>query len=166
MLPTQPSFTADSIHDFRETIEPRNKIRLLVFTGFTKALHREYKFESKAEKDFAIILESGAEKDITKWLRPALKQFAIYYDHNSSRYHPDFVVETTSCIHLVEIKAENKMDDVEVGMKSTAAKKYCRSATEYTAKHGGKPWVYALIPHDAVQANRSLEGLMREFVQL
>ncbi|MGL5149635.1 MAG: DEAD/DEAH box helicase, partial [Clostridium sp.] len=59
---------SDSIHDFRETIEP-SQIRKVVFAGFKKACHNMYKFDSKTEKDFSIILED--DKNVIKWLRPA-----------------------------------------------------------------------------------------------
>lgn len=68
-------FLQDEIYDFRETIEPANKIKSLMFTGFKKACHKSYKFDSKTEKDFAIILEDDSQ--VEKWLRPASNQFRI-----------------------------------------------------------------------------------------
>ncbi|MCB0641483.1 MAG: hypothetical protein KDC44_07575, partial [Phaeodactylibacter sp.] len=85
-------YTEDNIHDLRDTITPTRAIRMKVFTGFTKACHHLYKFDSKTEKDFAIICEQ--DDYCLKWLRPAQAQFRIYYRHNSRLYQPDFVVET------------------------------------------------------------------------
>jgi len=98
-------YTADSVYHYTETITPTNAIPSKVFSGFKKACHNLYKFDSKAEKDFAIILEDD-KKDVLKWLRPAISQFAMYWKHNSQRYIPDFVVETADTIYMVEIKAE------------------------------------------------------------
>lgn len=75
-----------------------------VFRGFEKACHFEYKFDSKTEQDFAYVLEN--EVNVRRWLRPAPNQFRIYWDNNSKRYEPDFVVETTNCIYMIETKAE------------------------------------------------------------
>lgn len=51
----------------------------------------------------------------------------------------------------------------EVRRKACAAAKYCADASDYTARNSGKPWRYLLIPHDAVRANMSLEGLAEKF---
>jgi type III restriction enzyme len=50
--------TKDILHHYKDTIEPAGLIPGKVFTGFSKSCHNLYKFESKTEKDFAIILES------------------------------------------------------------------------------------------------------------
>ncbi len=69
-----------------------------------KACHFEYKFDSKTEQDLALpVLEHDAK--VIKWLRPAPNQFRIYWDNNSKRYEPDFVVETDTHIYLIESKA-------------------------------------------------------------
>lgn len=154
-------YTQDSIHDYRETITPTNTIPSKLFSGFKKACHSLYKFDSKTEKDFAIILED--DKAVLKWLRPAPNQFDIYWNHNSSRYRPDFVVETDVAIHLIETKKEGDIETSEVQEKSQAALEYCRHATEYTAQHGGKPWEYILIPHNAVQSNMGFQFLVDKY---
>jgi len=84
----------DTIHHFTDTITPTSAIPSKVFSGFKKACHSLYKFDAKGEKDFAAILEN--DKAVVKWLRPAPKQFKIYWDHNARTYEPDFVVETLS----------------------------------------------------------------------
>jgi type III restriction enzyme len=153
----------DKIHHFRETIEPASAIPSKVFTGFRKAYHDRYKFDSKTEKDFAIILED--DKRVLKWLRPARNQFRIYWKHNSMQYVPDFVAETEKAIYMIETKKEADVDTAEVKEKMEAALEYCKHATDYTAKNGGKPWKYVLIPHNAVLANMSFENLMRGFAK-
>ncbi|RJQ28691.1 type III restriction endonuclease subunit R [Candidatus Parcubacteria bacterium] len=152
-------YTADSVHHYTETITPTNIIPSKVFGGFKKACHNLYKFDSKAEKDFATILEK--DTDVLKWLRPADAQFELYWKYNSKRYHPDFVVETVDSIFMVEIKAERDIDDSEVQEKAEAGKKYCEAATTFNLANGGKQWVYVLIPHTAVAPNMSFKGLCK-----
>jgi len=152
-------YTADSVHHYTETITPTNTIPSKVFGGFKKACHNLYKFDSKAEKDFATILEK--DTDALKWLRPADAQFELYWKYNSKRYHPDFVVETADNIFMVEIKAERDIDDAEVQEKAEAGKKYCEAATTFNLANGGKQWVYILIPHTAVAPNMSFKGLCK-----
>ncbi len=152
-------YTRDSIHHYTETITPTSAIPGKVFCGFRKACHNLYKFDSKTEKDFAIILENEAA--VIKWLRPAQRQFHIYWRHNSKQYHPDFIVETADTIYMVETKKEGAMEDSDVQEKTQAALQYCKYATEFTTQNGGKPWKFILIPHNMVQVNMSFDYLAR-----
>jgi len=154
-------YTKDSIHHYTETILPTNAIPSKVFSGFKKACHKFYKFDSKTEKDFAIILEQ--DSDVMKWLRPAQKQFKIYWKHNSRQYHPDFVAETRDAIYMIETKKEGDIETADVQEKTQAALLYCKNATDFTTRNGGKPWKYVLIPHNAVMTNMSFETLVRKF---
>ena len=154
-------YTKDSIHHYADTITPTNAIPGKVFSGFTKACHNLYKFDSKTEKDFAYILEH--DQAVLKWLRPAGNQFHIYWKHNSKQYHPDFVAETADTIYLIETKKEGDMDTAEVQEKSQSAIAYCRHATEFTTQNGGKPWKYILIPHDVVKMNMGFDTLVKNF---
>ena len=154
-------YTKDSIHHFTETINPTSSIPAKVFSGFRKACHILYKFNSKTEKDFAIILEQ--DKAVLKWLRPAQNQFHIYWRHNSRRYFPDFAAETSDAIYMIETKKEGAIEEADVQEKTQAALEYCKNATEFTTLNGGKPWKYILIPHNAVQMNMSFEHLVRSF---
>lgn len=155
-------YTKDKIHDFKETIEPTNAIPSKVFTGFKKACHVSYKFHSKTEKDFAIILEDDKET-VVRWLRPAQSQFSIYWNRNENRYQPDFIVETKDAIYMVETKKEIDLETREVQEKTKAALWYCKHASEFTTQHGGKPWKYILIPHGQVQLNMSFKHLMKQY---
>lgn len=154
-------YSKDIIHDLRVTIEPTSSIPSKIFTGFTKACHKEYKFDGKTEKDFAISLESNV--DVIKWMRPAPNQFRIYYRHNSKQYRPDFVVEFKDSVYLAEIKREKDVEDLDVQEKARAASEYCKYASQFTSKHGGKPWKYSLIPHSAVKPNYSASTLLKRF---
>ncbi|MBU0767371.1 DEAD/DEAH box helicase family protein [Patescibacteria group bacterium] len=152
-------YTKDKVHHYSETIQPTNTIPSKVFGGFKKACHNLYKFDSKSEKDLAATLES--DTDVLRWLRPAQAQFRIYWKHNSSRYVPDFIVETSDCIYMIEVKAEKDIDEKDVLEKAEAAKEFCNAASEYNSAHKGKPWIYILIPHTTIRANMSLNGLLQ-----
>jgi type III restriction enzyme len=154
-------YTKDSIHHVTDTITPTYTIPSKVFSGFRKACHRLYKFDSKTEKDFAVILEQ--DRDVLKWLRPAAKQFRIYWKHNSKQYHPDFVAETGDTIYMIETKKEADISTSDVQEKTEAAILYCKNASDFTTQNGGKPWKYILIPHNAVMINMSFETLTRQF---
>lgn len=144
--------------DYRDDNFPAVQVPKFVFRGFEKSCHFEYKFDSRTEQTFSFILET--DKEVLKWLRPAPNQFRIYWLHNSKIYEPDFVVETADCIYLIETKAANAVDTTEIQAKAQAALKYCKYATEFTSEHGGKPWKYALIPHDQVTKTSSFKGVV------
>ncbi|PKP21636.1 MAG: type III restriction endonuclease subunit R [Bacteroidetes bacterium HGW-Bacteroidetes-21] len=151
-------YSQDSIKLYTETITPSSLIPGYLFTGFIKSCHASYKFDSKTEKDFAIILEN--DKDVIKWLRPAPNQFRIYWAHNSKQYEPDFVVETQGAIYMIETKASKDMESAEVQEKALAALEYCKHATDHTTQNNGKAWKYVIIPHDQVQVNMGFGRLV------
>jgi len=156
-------FKADNIHDLQDTIEPAGLIRQKVFSGFKKACHNLYKFDSKTEKDFAIILENDIKA--TKWLRPAGNQFRIYWDHNSKQYEPDFIVETDNTIYMVETKKADDIKTDEVQDKKRAAQQYCNHASLYARDNGGKEWKYLIIPHGEVVFSRDLGYFVSRFLE-
>jgi type III restriction enzyme len=147
--------------DYREVVTPVITIPKYVFRGFEKACHFEYKFDSKTEQDLAFVLEHDAK--VIKWLRPAPNQFRIYWDNNSKRYEPDFVVETATHIYLIESKALNNITEDKVMAKKAAAEKYCEYASAYTEKNGGKKWQYILIPFQDITRTVSLDFLVSKF---
>lgn len=63
-----------SPRSFREPVEERKYISGLAFGGFTKCIYPIQKFDSDAERKFAVILEN--EKDI-KWFKPDRNQLRI-----------------------------------------------------------------------------------------
>jgi type III restriction enzyme len=147
--------------DYRDIITPVNSIPRYVFTGFKKACHFEYKFDSKTEQDMAFVLENDAA--VLKWLRPGSNQFRIYWDNNSKRYEPDFIVETADAIYMMEPKASNMLTDQDVLQKMEAAKRYCKYATDFTKTQEGKPWYYLLVPHTDVSRTISLSYLITKY---
>jgi type III restriction enzyme len=154
-------YTSDTLHLYTDTIDPVSAIPGKVFVGFKKACHDKYKFDSKTEKDFSIIVENDGS--VMRWLRPAEGQFQIYWAHNSKKYHPDFVVETADAIFMVETKMQREMNTNEVDEKTRAALDYCGRATRFNMEHGKKPWRYVLIPHEAVQLNMSFNRLVSKY---
>ena len=155
------AYANNGFKDYREKITPVSHVTKYVYRGFEKACHFEYKFDSNTEKELAYILEN--DKTVIKWLRPASNQFHIYWDNNSKRYEPDFVVETEEAIYMIEPKSKDKMSDADVIQKADAAKTYCKYATEHNLEHGGKPWYYLLIPHDDINTSTSLNYLISKY---
>jgi type III restriction enzyme len=143
--------------DFRVSPAERSNMAKYLFGGFSKCLYPVQKFHSEAERRLAVILE----REALKWFKPAKGQFQIYYrqgaDH--SEYQPDFVAETADTIYMLEPKARNEMEDLVVLAKRDVAVTWCRYATDFALKHGGKPWKYALIPHDKIADNLTLRGI-------
>jgi type III restriction enzyme len=156
-------FKADSIHDFNDTISPVGLIKMKVFSGFRKACHNLYKFDSKTEKDFSIIVENDPK--VLKWLRPASNQFRIYWNHNSKQYEPDFIVETDDSIYMVETKKADDIKKEEVQDKKRAALQYCNYASKYAEQNDGKQWKYMIIPHGEVQFNKDFGYFISRFVE-
>ena len=148
-----PVFTKkmnEEILNYKEAVE-KTKIKSYIFNGFKKACHNMYKFDSNTEKDFAFILEHS--NCVLKWLRPDSKQFNIYWNR-VNKYEPDFIVETNDKIFMVEIKAENQVDNYEVQEKKKAGIEYCSVINNYRKNHSNiKEWKYLLIEDSNVKTN-------------
>ncbi len=140
---------------------PDGEVPKLLFSGFMKALHPIYKFDSAPEKRFAILCEQSTE--VNKWLRPAHNQFNLFYGV-SQRYIPDFVVETKNFIYLVEIKGEDKLNDESNLLKKQRAVKYCKVASIYCSARSMKEWKYLYIPSQQIKSNSSFSMLAQRFV--
>jgi len=148
---------ADPVHSYRAEPADKTKIARMLFGGFAKCLYRVQKFQSDTERRFAVILE----RDAIRWFKPARDQFQIFYRVGSApqQYVPDFVAETDTELLMVETKARNEMDSPEVAAKRQAAEEWCVNASAHAATYGGKPWRYALVPHDVVAENMSVAAL-------
>ena len=150
----------DRRKDFRTSVLERMRIKSMTFSGFRRCLYSEQKFDSDSERRFAVLLED--EKDDLKWFKPGPGVFQILYSDNKN-YEPDFVVETDNFKYICEPKQDNEINDEEVQAKARAAVEWCKIATEHEEQYGGKPWIYLLIPHDAINASATLEGLTVEY---
>ena len=136
------------IHRLTETVMDKQRIKQILFGGFTKCLYPYQKFDSDTERRFAIILERFSQK----WFKPAKGQFQIYYQNGTEQaeYIPDFVVETEAAILMCETKARMDMGSPDVLAKSEAASQWCKHASQNAKNNDSKPWQYLLIPHDEV----------------
>jgi len=151
----------ESMLDFRESPADKSNMARYLFTGFSRCLYAEEKFQSEAERKLAVILE----RDAKKWFRPARGQFQIFYRSGADHpeYQPDFVAETVEAVFMLEPKACNQMDDPIVLAKKEAAMKWCANASAHARSYGGKPWHYMLIPHDGIATNITLDALAARF---
>jgi type III restriction enzyme len=147
-------FRDEDICDSRDHVGSKSELMKRVYDYYTKSCHTIYKYDSLPEKELASLLDE--DKEVLKWLRPSIKQFNIYWDHQSRLYEPDFVVETKDSCYLVEVKAKNELDSPEVQEKAKAALEYCRIASDYAKENGKKPWKYLMIPHDEISSSRDM----------
>lgn len=155
----QKVFGRDARHEAQHYRTPpgkKSEIGRYMFTGFQKSLFPHAKFQSDPERVFAVILEDK-DDDVLKWVKPAKNDFHIYYDHGDT-YVPDFIVETKTAKYICEPKAANEVHNGDVQAKAKAGAAWCVRATKIEKEHGGKPWHYLLIPHDAIQENMTLKG--------
>ena len=149
--------------DYRVSPADKSNMAKYLFGGFSKCLYAVQKFHSEAERVLSVILE----REATKWFKPAKGQFQIYYKSGADHpeYQPDFVAETETAIYMLEPKAKKDMEEPNVIAKMEAATRWCQRASDHNAKHGGKPWRYALISHEKIKENMTIEGLVGLHVQ-
>lgn len=164
ILPSAYTTSAsEPILDFKAPPPDKNNIARYLFGGFKRCLFDQQKFQSDTERKLAVILDRESEK----WFKPAKRQFQLFYrsgiDH--LEYQPDFVAEMSDSIVMLEPKASNQMTDMDVLAKQDVAVEWCKMASEYASTYGGKPWTYALIPHDAIADNMTIDGLVAQFRQ-
>ena len=145
--------------DFRQSPGDKSNMAKYLFSGFNRCLYPVQKFQSDPERRLAVILD----REALKWFKPAKGQFQIYYKSGAdpAEYQPDFVAETADTIYMLEPKRRSEVDSQEVQSKKEAAVAWCQHASAYTASYGGKPWRYALIPHEVIAENITLDGLGR-----
>lgn len=147
--------------DFRHAPTDKSNMAKYLFTGFARCLYPYQKFQSDAERRLAVLLEQESEK----WFKPAKGQFQLVYKWGNDHleYQPDFVAEAAHAIYMLEPKAANEMNDAQVLAKRDAAVQWCKYASDHAKTHGGKPWQYALIPHDAIAGNMTLDWLVKQY---
>jgi type III restriction enzyme len=146
--------------DLRTPIEEKLMIRGMLFGGFKKCLYPAQRFQSDTERRFAVILENDA--DVVKWFKPGKDAFHIYY-RGGIPYEPDFVVETKTAKLICETKAAKEIESADVKDKAKAAVEWCEHATKHETEGGGKPWAYLLIPHDAVNEAKTIQGMIATY---
>lgn len=145
-----------------EAATPLSATSSFTFRGGRKSPYQFHKFHSDPERRFAVLIDSDFEKDVLRWLKPGRNQFRIEYQPGKP-YEPDFVVELTGEKLIVEIKAENQMQDTTVQEKARAAAAWVTHANEFASEGDGKPWRYALIPDSAITESATLAGLVARY---
>lgn len=140
---------------------PKDKI----YTGFNKACHSMYRFDSSDEGRLAYLVDKDLA--ILYWLRPSPKQFdgLFWRDQEGDsqhQYEPDFVLELESEIVLVEVKPTEEIGSYDVQEKKKTAEKYCEIISQNIGKFGiTKPWRYIIIPTEKITVSSTVEGLLR-----
>lgn len=147
--------------DYRQSPADKNNMARYLFTGFSRCLYSEEKFQSDSERKLAVILE----REALRWFKPTRGQFQIYYKWGAEHpeYQPDFVGETSDTIYMLEPKMRSEMTDAQVIAKRDVAVAWCVHASDHATSYGGKPWKYVLIPHDAILENMTVQGLADRF---
>lgn len=137
-----------------------------LYSGFKKACHSMYRFDSSDEARLAYLLDR--DPSVEDWLRPAPNQFEGLYWRDESgnsqhRYEPDFVVECEHEIVMVEVKESVKINDIDVQEKKKTAEKYCELVTKNVSKFGiTKPWRYVLLATDKITTSSTIKRLLAE----
>ncbi len=147
--------------DYRVSPADKSNMARYLFGGFSKCLSNVVKFHSESERKLAAVLE----REALKWLRPAKGQFQMFYrsGHDHLEYQPDFVAEMDNCIVMLEPKMATQMTDKDVLAKRDVAVQWCAWASEHARTYGGKPWRYALIPHDVIAENMTIDFMLNQF---
>ena len=136
--------------NFRASFTDKANISKYVFTGYKKSYYPENCFDSDPERIFSVILEDDTQ--VIKWIKPPLNRLGIYWKPGS-QYTPDFIVETTDCKYMVEVKAKNEVSNDEVQLKAKEGVKWCNYAT--MVDKDKKPWKYCLITDNNIQTGNT-----------
>jgi len=136
-----------------------------IYTGFKKACHSMYRFDSSDEVRMAYLLDK--EMSVEDWLRPAPNQFEGLYwrdeaGNSQHRYEPDFVVEFEREIVMIEVKPGGEIKDLDVQEKKKTADKYCELVSKSVGKYGiVKPWRYIIVPTEKITVSSTVEVLLK-----
>lgn len=136
----------------------------LIYTGFSKACHSMYRFDSSDEIRLAYLLDK--DPAVEDWLRPSPRQFEGLFwrdelGNSHHRYEPDFVVELENKIVLIEVKPGSDIDDFNVQAKKTTAERYCEIVTKNVGKYGiSKPWEYIILKTERISITSTISGLL------
>ena len=139
---------------------PREKI----YTGFRKACHDKYRFDSSDEGRLAYLVDR--EPTVEDWLRPAPSQFEGLFWRDESgdsqhRYEPDFVVEFKDEIVMIEVKPSGEINTPDVQAKKKTAEKYCELVSKNVGSYGiVKPWRYIIVPTEKISITFTVAGLI------
>jgi type III restriction enzyme len=135
-----------------------------IYTGFKKACHSMYKFDSSDEARMAYLLDM--DSSVEDWLRPAPNQFEGLYwrdevGNSQHRYEPDFVVEFEGEIVMIEVKPEGEIRNLDVQEKKKTADKYCELVSKNVGKYGiTKRWRYVIVPTEKITVRSTVANFL------
>lgn len=139
-------------------------IKAVLFDGIKYGVFDTAKFDSNPELILARVLERDASTGkVLNWLRPAKQEFNLTYNRGH-QYEPDFVVELNDMICLVEVKGEDKIDNVDVLAKKHRAITYCEVASRWAKANHQKEWRYIFIPSKQISEASSFEYLATTYL--
>lgn len=130
---------------FDKPFTDKSNIKKYLFTGYKKSYYPANAFDSDTERLFSIILEE--DPDVIRWIKPPLNQLGLFWKAGQ-QYNPDFLVETSTEKFMVEVKAQNEVNNEEVISKAREGIRWCSFAT--TADPDHKTWEYRLISDDNI----------------
>lgn len=137
----------------------RRPIGQYVYGGFQRCAYAFQKFHSDTERILATVLEREARR----WFRMVSGQFNSPSGVNQPEYTPDFVVALEDITLMIETKkvkevSEAQESEADVKAKADQAVVWCKTASDYALKVGGKPWAYLVVPQDAVAPKEGLHN--------
>ena len=153
-------------HEEKVTLESQldRFSRDFVYTGFKKACHRDYRFDSSDEARMAYLLDR--DPAVEDWLRPAPNQFEGLYWRDEAgdsqhRYEPDFVIELEHEIVMIEVKPSDEINEPNVQAKKKTAEKYAELVSKNIGKYGiVKPWRYVIVATEKITVSSTVESLI------
>lgn len=159
----QSNYSYSKVKNIFDSYDSKNdgKITSILFDGIKRGVFSSAKFDSEPELILARQLERE-DNFVRTWLRPSPNEFNITYN-DGKRYEPDFVVETKFIVYLVEVKADNRLDDVDVLAKQERALSYCQLVSKWADSTGNKHWEYVLIPSSKIQTNSTFKYLTEQY---
>lgn len=136
--------------------------RQTAYDGWRKSVYAVNWFDSKPERDVAVLLDESDE--VTEWCRLVTEDLTIVWAVSGRRYNADFVVVTAEDTRwILEVKGDNTISSDVVQQKREAAKRWVNkvNASGVTSD----TWSYLLITESDVLAAKgswgSLERLGR-----
>jgi type III restriction enzyme len=154
--PQQFAYSGQRVLPIYQPADPLSATRSYTFAQIEKSPYPFAKFDSDPERKLANGFERMSQ--VIRWLRPAPGQFDIEYAGGKG-YEPDFVVESADRKLIVEVKAENELQDPLVLEKARAATAWAAHANGFASKGDGKLWSYVLISEREVTEALTWTGL-------
>jgi len=131
-----------------------------IFYGYKRCVYSEMKFSSKQEKWLADILDR--DKDVIRWFKNPVAKNAVSIKYRFGRYYPDFFIETSDTIYVLEVKDSTELASPDVIEKAKEGIKWC----EKISKGSKKKWKYVVIPHDRFKRDDTFKMVLSYSVEV